>query len=500
MASDLILCLDSGTTSVKAAVYDQNGTCLAHVETPNGALARTGNRVEQDMDQTLAEAEQAIVACVAKTGDIAALAITAQGDGLWPLTADFAPAGQAITWLDGRASGLVSEMPNELDEIEQITGARPTSASQTLQLLWLQANAPEKFASIRYALRLKEWLFYALTGSLCAENGSVLPVWGDWRKSQPNSDIPALLGLSKGVELLPDIGSVTSCTAGLSKQAAARLGLPAGLPVVLGPGDVQSSLVGLGVGAGLPLSSGSVFGTSAIHGAYYSDIDQLPHLRAGAMVQRAAIGEGFICFHPCFNGGTVLRHMSALLGAAMPTIYAPAYSGVVVLPFFEPGGERAPVNDPMASAAMFGLGADTTQDQINWAAREALAFLTRMSHTELKQGEQTALAVGGGVARDPVFLQLLASTLQRPVRPHIGGDTALRGLAATAMGVLDQGAQSGHPKLSYLAQPGAEIQPETGAVQAHLDRKYNLFETLLSSTSQAWFELAKVKTNAGALE
>lgn len=501
MASDLILCLDSGTTSVKAAVYDQNGVCLAHVESPNGALERAGNRVEQDMAQTLTEAKQAIATCVEKTnGEISALALTAQGDGLWPLAADFTPAGKAITWLDGRASGLVSTLSEELDEIESITGARPTSASQTLQLLWLQTNDPEKFSAIRYALRLKEWLFYAMTRSLRAEYGSVLPAWGDWRTCQPRADIPAVLGLSKGVEVLPETGSVASCIAGLSEQAAAQFGLPAGLPVVLGPGDVQSSLVGLGVGPGLPLGCGSVFGTSAIHGAYYSDIDHIPYTRSGAMIQRSATGTGFICFHPCFNGGNVNRHVSGLLGAAVPTTNTPAHSGVVLLPFFEPGGERAPVNDPLASAAAFGLNADTTQDQISWAAREALAFLTRISHAELRQGDQnTAIAVGGGVARDPMFLQLLANVLQRPVQPHGDGDTGLRGLAAIAMGVLDIDPQQGNPKLCYLAQPGTEILPETGAVHAYLDHKFGLFETLLSTVSQTWPEMAKVKAEAEAL-
>ena len=499
MASDLVLCLDSGTTSVKAAVYDRDGQAVARAEIPNSALSRSGNRVEQDMDLTLADAEQAISDCMLQVeGGISALALTAQGDGLWPLSRELTPSGKAITWLDGRAADLVASMPDRLDMVEAVTSCRPTSASQTLQLLWLQVNEPERFAAIRYALRLKEWLFFSFTGELRAECGSVLPAWGDWRTGRPLGEVPAALGLEKGTELLPEMGTVTSCVAALSDAAAGRLGLPAGLPVVLGPGDVQSSFVGLGVGPGLSLTRGSVFGTSAIHGGYYSEMEDIPDKLSGAMIQRFATGQGFICFHPCFNGGNVMRHIAGLLGEDVPQDYRPAYSGVVLHPFFEPGGERAPFTDPLASAAAFGLGAETTREQLGWAAREALAFLARMSHSDLGDGG-SPVVVGGGVARDRVMLQLLASVLGRRVLPHSGGDTALRGLAAIAMGALEAGAGQGKPKDAYLSSPGEEIRPETGAVRAYFDRKFGVFEKLLGDVSRHWEALAKLKEEAAGL-
>ncbi|MCY0093450.1 FGGY family carbohydrate kinase [Hoeflea ulvae] len=498
MASDLVLCLDSGTTSVKAAVYDRNGHAVARAETPNAALLRSGNRVEQDMDRTLADARQVIAACLDQVeGTVSALALTAQGDGLWPLSGDLAPAGKAITWLDGRAAELVAGMADALDVVETITSARPTSASQTLQLLWLQHNEPERFAAIRYALRLKEWLFFSFTGELRAEYGSLLPAWGDWRTGKPIGEVSKALGLEKGTELLPEPGTVTS--AGLSSQAARQLRLPEGLPVVLGPGDVQSSFVGLGVGPGLALTRGSVFGTSAVHGGYYAGIGDIPDKPSGAMIQRFATGQGFICFHPCFNGGNLMRHVADLVGGDLPRNDRPAYSGVVLHPFFEPGGERAPVTNPLASAAAFGLGADTTAEQLGWAARESLAFLARMSHAELGDDGKNRIVVGGGVARDPVLMQLLATVLGRSVLPHSGGDTALRGLAAIAMGALDAGPDRGKPDETYLSPSGTEIQPETGAVPAFLSRKMELFEQLLADVSRHWEELAKVREDAAAL-
>ena len=73
---------------------------------------------------------------------------------------------------------------------------------------------------------------------------------------------------------------------------------------------------------------------------------------------------------------------------------------------------------------------------LGWAAREALVFLARISHSDLGADESNTVVAGGGVARDPVVMQLLASVLDRRVLPHTGGDSALRGLAAIAMGAL----------------------------------------------------------------
>ena len=42
---ELIFCLDSGTTSVKAAAFSMDGRLLAISEQPNQALRRNGQRV-----------------------------------------------------------------------------------------------------------------------------------------------------------------------------------------------------------------------------------------------------------------------------------------------------------------------------------------------------------------------------------------------------------------------------------------------------------------------
>lgn len=480
-----ILCLDSGTTSVKAAAFDREGNLLTSAERPNGALHREGARVEQDMDITRTEAMEVLRDCAAQiTGPVAGLILTGQGDGLWPVDQAGAPVGRAMTWLDGRARSLVSSLSPQLDKVQAATGSRPTAASASLQLLWLQRHDPSRHARIAKTLRLKEWLFYSLTGRMLAEPTALLPVWGNWRDGRLAPEVQELLGLTRGLDLLPDLAAPGVARSELSEQAARLTGLPKGLPVLLGPGDVQATLIGLGLGTRSDVTRASIFGTSAIHACLLDDPDTMPHMPTGAMIQHFAAGPGYLCFHPCFNGASLLSHLSQKF-AGLPVPAAPEYSSLIMHPFLEPGGERAPWTDPNAAGAIFGLSAATTPEQIAWAGREALAFVTHTSH--LMMGAPAgALSLGGGLAGDGHFAQFLSTLTGCEVQRSPGAHAGLRGLALLAARAL-LGVTDPTPWIGTATQC---IIPQQGATAAYAQRKYRLFSDLIEATTPYWAQLS----------
>ncbi|MEI4472418.1 FGGY family carbohydrate kinase [Frigidibacter sp. MR17.24] len=497
--SDLLLCLDSGTTAVKAAALDAAGRLLACTEAPNAALHRDGPRVEQDMDRSRDQAFAVLRDCLARLGGpgrVEGIVVTGQGDGLWPVDRDGRPLGRAITWLDGRARDLAAGLGGALDAIQRATGSRPTAAAASLQLLWLRRHEPERFARIAHALRLKEWLFLGLTGRVMAEPSALLPVWGDWRSGAILPAVGEALGLAGAERLLPGLAEIGACRAGLSAAAAADLGLPAGLPVLLGPGDVQSTLIGLGLGTRAGVTRASIFGTSAIHACLHDDPDAMPARPAGAMVQRFALGPGFICLHPSFNGATALHHLSRAF-CALPAHPAPCYSALVLHPFLEPGGERAPWTDPAASGAAFGLTAATTPAEIAWAGREALAFVTHRSHAMMAAPEGT-LSLGGGLARDGHFAQFLATLTGGPVERSPNDQAGLRGLAAIGARFL-LGADPVTLGRDWLGAPEDRLVPAGPAVAAYAARKYALFAATVDAAARHWAALADLRAEAEGL-
>lgn len=488
----LILCVDSGTTSVKAAAFGLDGSLRHIAEVPNDALYRAGARVEQDMARSAEQMFEVLAATAAAAGGrIEGIALTAQGDGLWPLDETLAPVGRALTWLDGRSGSLIAApgMPEAMARIEAVTGARPTPASASLQLLWMQQNDPQRFARIRHALRLKEWLFCQLTGAVMAEPTALLNTWGDWRTGEISTVPEDALGLTRGAVLLPPLRPAARTLTPLARAAARRAGLPEGVPVLLGPGDVQSTALGLGVGMPDGALRCSIFGTSAIHLRRLDDPSRMRAKPAGAMIQPLALGPGYLCFHPSFNGTSLFRHVAQNLGAGGADHAVPqAPSGIVLHPFFERGGERAPVTDPRASGALLGLKGDTTPAQIAWAARESLAFVARMSHEMMQPAGARAepLALGGGLAADAAFAQFLATTLGAEVEIRDAAHVGLRGLGALAATVL------GHSCEGWQAGPRRRIAPEHGPRAEYAARKYACFRVLVDRLGESWAELAEI--------
>lgn len=498
-SNSVLLCLDSGTTAVKAAAFDRQGRILCTVQRENRGLRRSGIHVEQDMEIARGDALAVLGACAAKADSVVdGIVLTGQGDGLWPIDRNREPVGSAITWLDGRVRSLIAEpdLQGPLTQIETVTGSRPTAASQSLHLLWLQRHDPQRLKQIRHVLRLKEWLFYSLTDTLRGEPSAALPVWGDWRTGETSRRVESALGLERGLELLPELVPVGTCSATLSPRAAAALRLPSNVPVLLGPGDVHASLIGLGLGTRPGVTQASIFGTSAIHGCHLQDPAAMREKPAGAIIQKFVLGSGYFCTHPSFNGATLLQHVRKLI-AGMPEHVEPYYSELLLHPFFEPGGERAPYTTPHASGAVFGLTAAATPSQVAWAACEALAFIARRSH-EMMSAPAGALSLGGGLAGDPHFARFLATVTGSTVERSTDGHAGLRGLGAIGAKFL-YGEPPSTVAANWIGAPDETVQPQQGEIADYANRKFALFSRLVDAVSPLWETMSGIRSSVEVL-
>jgi erythritol kinase (D-erythritol 1-phosphate-forming) len=496
--ASVLLCLDSGTTAVKAAAFDRQGRMVASAEQGNNALRRDGVRVEQDMVLTRDDAFAVLKSCVDEVrASIDGILVTGQGDGLWAIDVHGEPVGPAITWLDGRTRALVTSLDEagDLERIRLVTGSRPTTATQSLHLLWLAQNDPERLRRIAHALRLKEWLFYSLTGRLLADPSSVLPTWGSWRTGSTTRTIQEVLGLERGLEFLAELQPVGACWGGLSASASQALGLPAGLPVLQGPGDVQSTLIGLGLGTRPGVRRASIFGTSAIHAGHQLDAESVKEAPAGAMVLKFVLGPGYFCIHPCFNGATLMRHLGGLFGS-LPSEVEPKYSSVIVHPFFEPGGERAPYTTPYAAGAFLGMTAQTSVAEIAWAACESLAFIARISH-DMMDISTGSVALGGGLAGSRHFSQLFATVIRAPVLRSADGHASLRGLAAIGARFLYD-APDHELSALWIGAPDETLAPQKAAIASYAESKFQLFARSIDIVAPAWATLTEVREQAAS--
>ena len=115
---------------------------------------------------------------------------------------------------------------------------------------------------------------------------------------------------------------------------------------------------------------------------------------------------------PGLNGTNVFNHIDRFTNSLSASRdVRPAPSDLLVIPFFENGGERSPYTNPNARGAIFGLQASSTSGEIRWATRESLAYLGRVSQTLLSAGD--TVAVGGGLSQDRFFCSSMPTAWAR---------------------------------------------------------------------------------------
>ncbi len=132
------------------------------------------------------------------------------------------------------------------EELYQVTGHTPLPILMAARLMWLRDTRPEDFKSLRAALSISDWVGYLLTGDLASEPAQAAEsLLFDVKERKWSSSILKSLNLSDKV--LPSLKNAGTKLGKLTKEAAANLGLNAGMPVAVGGPDTQCGLLGAGV-------------------------------------------------------------------------------------------------------------------------------------------------------------------------------------------------------------------------------------------------------------
>jgi sugar (pentulose or hexulose) kinase len=247
---------------------------------------------------------------------------------------------------------------------------------------------------------------------------------------------------------------------GLLPEAAARLGLRAGIPVVVGAGDRACEVLGAGAGPDRPMVS---WGTTAnVSVPLSARPSPLPY---GLATSRGAL-DGWLLEGGVSAAGSLLELVSRLTGVAVGELWEGAARvpvgarGLVMLPW--PGGARAPWWDDAARAGVLGLGFEHGAADIGRAALEAVACeLARCLERMQAAGvAPKGLALGGGGVRAPAWTEVLTGTTELGARRRRSGEAASAG--AALLGFRALGADVALEKLDPLAEEVA-VDPEAAA-------------------------------------
>ncbi|MDR2371519.1 MAG: hypothetical protein LBD71_08565 [Treponema sp.] len=432
----MILTVDIGTSTFKAALWNFDGSCRASVFLPL-SLNENG-RCEADPEQWL----RAFGECCARLpsqnlSKTEALVISGNGPTLVPVLGKPRLAGgelrlesaPARLWLDRRAAA---------EEVSAAVGEFVDSSFFLPKALDIKNNEPELYEKTCFFLNCPEYLAYALTGGAW----TIFPSEG-FDRWYWNRDVLEKLALDGGK--FPPFISPGDVFGTLPAGVAARLGLPAGAPVIAGGPDFFVAILGAGA-----VSPGQVCDRSGSS----EGINVCTEKR---IIDRRLMSYG----HPVkpwwnLSGiisttGKAVDWCMNVLGIAPANSQAdsgyekfyqlaeaggPGAGGIVFLPYL--AGERAPIWDSGARGVFSGLSLSSGREHIARAVAEGICLAIRdviavMEEAGAKVGE---LRVTGGTAESPVLNQIKADITGKDVLTQAHRDAGLLGLAVIGAAAL----------------------------------------------------------------
>ena len=520
MTRDVLIGLDAGTSVMKAVAFTRTGDQLAVAARPNRYRTGADGAAEQDMARTWTEAAGTLCELLSGAPELrdraGALAVTGQGDGTWLVDAGGSPVGPAWLWLDSRAAGetrMVRDGAHYASLYETTaTGAAP--CQQSSQLAWMAHHAPGTLARATTAFHCKDWLYFKLTGARATDPSEDVFTYGDFR-TRAYSETPLdQFGLRAHARLLPPIVDGARKAHPLGAAAAAQVGLPEGLPVVLGYVDVICAALGGGLHDPEGRAGLSIIGSTGVHMRYSTSARKVrlnPERTGYTMCfpVPGAYAQMQSNLSATLNIDWLLDLMRDVLSEAgiekrradlLPRIDALALAadagGVLYHPYISTAGERGPFLAPEARASFTGLDTGAGLAELTRAVLEGLAFAARDCYAAMGD-VPVEIRLTGGAARSEAMRTILAGVLNRPVR-GIG-----RNKAGAAGAVMIAAVQQGlYPDMAACAAEWVtpylgSVQPPDPALAETYERRFPVYVRTRAALASVWASLATATGGLG---
>jgi len=330
----------------------------------------------------------------------------------------------ALLWNDQRTAAECAEIERRAGGraalIEMVANPALTGFTAP-KILWLRNHEPANYEQLTQVLLPKDYVRFRLTGEYATEvsdaSGTLLL---DVRNRGWSSQLLSRLEIDPA--LLPKVYESEEVSGRLSGDAAQRLGLPAGVPVVGGGGDQAAGAVGNGI-----VSRGVISATMGTSGVVFAHSDEVQIDTQGRIHTfcHAVRGKWHVMGCVLSAGGSLQWYRNQLGQPEQATAksmgvdpyalltaeaaQAPAASeGLFFLPYLT--GERSPHADPEARGAWIGLTirhgrshlVRSVMEGATYAMRDCLEVIREMNIPV----EQIRLSGGGG--RSEFWRQLQA--------------------------------------------------------------------------------------------
>lgn len=428
--------IDEGTTGCKACLIDETGLPIAISYREYPCYYPCPGWVEQDIggiaECIFSASREAIVKSHVDPRDIVGVSHSNQGITMVLLDENGEPVmPRTIGWQDLRHVDMLDELKGkvDLDRFWRISGMEYCTYN-TPVLLWLQKNKPEIWKRVRRVCSHQDYFLrrYGADGYFIDEGsanmmgmvGAADSEWNDW--------LVSAYGVTRG--MLPEIVHTPGKVLGHVTAAMSReMGLPVGCAVCQGGLDMNCCMIG--ADASEPGTEMLVMGTAGISilvsDVFKADPKRRLTIRSNPgfgnwqyMIMTNTGASAFRWFRDAICSMEVAT--SKLIGAdpydlitASAAQSRPGANGVTSLTCIQ--GAHARIKNEKARGGFLGINLGTTKADLAEAILEGICFEMRdiLDMKEELTGCVRNIRLGGGVAKSPMWCQMFADVLGKPV-------------------------------------------------------------------------------------
>lgn len=433
--------LDLGTSMLKATVIHATGRILAFeaqeipIDSPSSGWA------EEDPDMWYSVFGDLLSRIHKKVSlkDIRAVGLSGQMHGLVTYRNDFKPVRPAIIWADKRSAKEVEEIKHSLSDryIYKTTGNPLSTGFLLPSLLWIKKHEKDIYKSVAHISSPKDYISYRLTGNLRCESSDALAT-GCYDYLHDTWATEMLKKLTITPELFPSVISSTSPYGLITTQASQALNIPSGIPVY---GGSDQSMAALGSGivsngqALIAISTGGQFLVCAEKGVL--DKQMRLHTLNHAIPNRG------LYMAATLSAGLSLKWLKNNIFQEKQASYDSYTKNIHTLPIGSNGlyyfpyicGERTPYFNPYLRGAFIGLSLEHNQNHLIRAVMEGVSFSFREGLEIFDQLhlQVSAITISGGGSKNPIWCQMTADTINKPVSTISIDDHSPYGAAVHAL-------------------------------------------------------------------
>ncbi|KAA0098162.1 xylulose kinase [Mycolicibacterium sp. P1-18] len=449
--------IDVGTSATKAVVLASDGRVVARSRVPHPA-ARGAGAGRADPSAWRTSITEAVRALAPHTATVRGVGMDTHCPTALLLDGNGVPLVPGITWDHPGLAGPTERLIAALDPARRsLVGNHlmPATAMGAAHLL-LQLVEPQAIAATTTFGLAGTWLGQWLTGERAID-----PTQASYTGLMASTDgscrwlTEVLDELGIPAHHLPPVRPSLSVLGPLLATAAATLGLPAGIPVMVGSGDTPAASYALGTApGGRPLL---IMGTTHV----VSNALAAPDFRAKAL-QRVDVRADRWLINGVINGGDALAEGAERLGYGRGDIAVEALVGTafqarpehmadapVFIPHTRP--ERGPLWFAEPRTALVGDIPDPATAAAARGVVEGVLFADRIIVESCIGDHQRTLYASGAFGFEPELPQLLADALDRDIL--VVDESHLPAIGAAAMCVEVVEGTVVKPPQARLVQP-----------------------------------------------